>query len=347
VKTAITIRAWQVGSGATWRETVDFVIQCDRMGVDDCWIGEAWSHDCVSPLAYLAARTNRIRLCAGVMQISGRTAAVAAMTAMTMAEISDDRFVLGLGVSGPQVVEALHGISFARPVERLEEYIDIIEMALSGRPLQYLGSHFQLPVADSEYGPLKLGVARDIPVYIAGLGPRTLELAGARAQGWVGTCFIPESASVYIEPIRKGLRSSSREARGFDLQAGGQLAFSDDLEMVLPRAKRSVAFLIGAMGSQTQNFYNMAYRRAGFEDEARKVQALWRDGRRPEAVRAVTDDMALLPSFLGTEEMVEARIARFRDAGITTVRADPIGLTLEERIDDVGRFLQCLGRVDA
>jgi F420-dependent oxidoreductase-like protein len=341
MKVAIDVGGAASGSTRDWPERVQFALEGEGLGVDFCWSAEAWGEDCIAPLAYLAARTSKIRLGTGIMQISARVPSMAAMTALTMAAISGDRFILGLGVSGPQVVEGLHGIAFSRPLGRLTEYLDILDLAFAGEPLAYPGSHYTLPVPGGAGKVLRLAqrAERKIPVYLATLGPKGLELTGARADGWLGTCFIPEASASYIEPLRRGAEQAGRRLGDLDLQAGGLVSFGDNVTELLGDVKRSVAFRLGAMGSREHNFYNRAYQRAGFVAEAQLIQRLWLDGRRPEAVAAVPDEMARLSSFVGTEDMVRDRLSAFRAAGITTVRAEPAGRTTEERVETLRRFV--------
>jgi F420-dependent oxidoreductase-like protein len=340
MKIAVSIGGAASGGDRDWPEVVRYAVESERLGADFCWSAEAWGQDCVAPLAYLAARTERMRLGTGIMQISARVPSMAAMTAMTMAAISGDRFVLGLGVSGPQVVEGLQGVPFARPLGRLTEYLDILDLAFAGRPLDYQGEHYVLPRPGGEGKVLRLAqrAGRKIPVYLATLGPRGLELTGARADGWVGNCFIPEASAVFIEPMRRGAEQASRRLADLDLQAGGPVRFGDDLGPLLASVKRDVAFRLGAMGSKQHNFYNLAYRRAGFEAEARRIQELWLAGHRDEATQAVPDEMARLSSFVGTDDMVRDRIRAFRAAGITTIRAEPGGRTTDEKLGTLERF---------
>lgn len=342
LKIAVGIGAAASGAERDWSEVVRYAVESERLGVDFCWSAEAWGQDAVAPLAYLAARTERMRLGTGIMQISARVPAMAAMTAMTMAVISGDRFVLGLGVSGPQVVEGLQGVAFRQPLGRLTEYLDILDLAFAGRPLDYQGSHYVLPRPGGEGKVLRLAqrAGQKIPVYLATLGPRGLELTGARADGWVGTCFIPEASAAYTEPMRRGAEQAGRRLADLDLQAGGSVKFGDDIGALLAEVKSSVAFQLGAMGSPRHNFYNLAYRRAGFEAEARRVQELWLEGRRGEAAEAVPDDMARLSSFVGTEDMIRDRVLAFRAAGITTVRASPDGRTTDEKLATLQRFVR-------
>lgn len=206
MKVAIDVGGAASGSRRDWPDRVRFALEAERLGADFCWSAEAWGQDCVAPLAYLAARTSTMRLGTGIMQISARVPSMAAMTALTMAAITDDRFILGLGVSGPQVVEGLHGVAFSHPLGRLTEYLDILDLAFAGEPLAYPGAHYTLPIPGGEGKVLRLAqrAERTIPVYLATLAPKGLDLTGARADGWLGTCFIPEASASYIEPLRRG-----------------------------------------------------------------------------------------------------------------------------------------------
>lgn len=341
MKIAIDVGGAASGSSRDWAEHVRFALASERLGVEFCWSAEAWGQDSIAPLAYLAALTSKIRLGTGIMQISARVPSMAAMTALTMAAISNDRFLLGLGVSGPQVVEGLHGVAFSRPLGRLTEYLDILDLAFAGEPIAYSGSHYTLPRPGGEGKMLRLTQRpeRKIPIYLATLGPKGLELTGARADGWLGTCFIPEASASYIEPLRRGAEHAGRQLSDLDLQVGGPVSFGDDVTKLLDQVKRSVAFRLGAMGSPEHNFYNLAYQRAGFVTEAQRIQQLWLGGRRADAVAAVPDEMASLSSFVGTEDMVRDRLRAFRAAGVTTIRADPAGRTSDERIETLRRFI--------
>ena len=280
LKIAVGIGAAASGAERDWSEVVRFAVESERLGVDFCWSAEAWGQDAVAPLAYLAARTERMRLGTGIMQISARVPSMAAMTAMTMAAISGDRFVLGLGVSGPQVVEGLQGVAFRQPLGRLTEYLDILELAFAGRPLDYQGSHYVLPRPGGEGKVLRLAqrAEQKIPVYLATLGPRGLELTGARADGWVGTCFIPEASAAYTEPMRRGAEQAGRGLADLDLQAGGPVKFGDDIGALLAEVKRTVAFQLGAMGSPKHNFYNRAYQ---LRPDQRRTRAACARGPQP------------------------------------------------------------------
>ena len=348
MRSAISIGGAQSGRQRDWPGLVRYAVEAERMGVDDCWNAEAWGLDAMTPLAYLAGQTSRIRLGTSIAQISARVPSMTAMTALTLAAMSGDRFVLGLGVSGPQVVEGLQGASFGRPLTRLREYLDILDLAFAGQKLEYSGSVYTLPRPGGEGKALRLAQPPNaaIPVYLAALGPKGLELTGERAGGWLGTSFVPESAEVFLAPIRAGAQRAGRSLAGIDIQAGGRLAFGDDPEALLAPLKRSLAFSLGAMGSARTNFYNRAYQRGGYADVAAEVQRLWVAGRRDAAIAAVPDELALRTSFVGTDEMVTGRLGAYRDAGVTTVRLDPAGDTVTARLDTLARGLDLLRRLD-
>jgi F420-dependent oxidoreductase-like protein len=324
-----------------WGRAADYVTEAERLGVDFVWSHESWGLDAATPLAFMAARTSRIRLGSGIMQAGTRTPALVAMTALSLASMSGGRFVLGLGVSGPQVIEGWHGIRFDRPLTRLRETVEIVRTAVRGERVAYAGRVYQLPLPDGEGKALR-SAARprpDIPVYLATLSPRGLELTGEIADGWLGTSFMPEHAGAFFEHIAAGARRAGRSLAALDLQAGGHLAFGDDVDRLIAARKPSLAFTLGAMGSRRHNFYNDAFKRAGYADAALEVQRLWLDGKRDEAVARVPDELATKVNLLGTEAMVRGRLDAYRKAGITTLRVDPAGATLGARLDTLARLL--------
>ena len=342
MKTSISVGGAASGAKRDWKQTVDFVVEAEKLGVDVAWSAEAWGQDAISPLAYLAVRTSRIKLGTGIMQISARAPSMTAMTALTMAAISDDRFFLGLGASGPQVVEGLQGVPFAKPLTRMRETIDICRLAFAGEKIRYDGKHYQLPLPGGEGKALRLAQPPNpnLPIYLATLAPRALELTGAMADGWLGTSFTPEHAGAHLDFIRRGAEQASRSLDDIDLTVGGAVGFGDDLDALIAPHKAPLAFSLGAMGSAKTNFYNDAYRRGGFEDAAIEVQRLWLDRKREEAAAAVPDEMIIQTTLLGTEETVRERIRKYRDAGIDTLRLTPMGDTLTERLDTLGRAVE-------
>ena len=343
MKVSIGIGGAASNARRDFAEHVAFVVEAEKLGVDTAWSAEAWGQDAVTPLAFLAARTERIRLGTGIMQISARVPSMTAMTALSLAAISGDRFLLGLGVSGPQVVEGLHGRPFKAPLSRLRETVDIVKMAFIGERLAYFGRYHQLPLPDGEGKALRLaqGGNQNIPIYLATLGPKALVYTGAEADGWLGTSFVPSAADAHLAHIRKGAEAAGRDLRDIDIQVGGTVAFGDAEELAQP-LKASLAFTLGAMGSATTNFYNEAYQRAGWETVAREAQALWVAGRRDAAIEAIPTELVLASNLLGTEAEVSARLNAYRDAGVNTIRLAPAGADLTERLDTLGRAMDLL-----
>jgi F420-dependent oxidoreductase-like protein len=330
--------------GGSWEDVVALVEAADRLGVDSAWSAEAWGMESVSPLAYLAARTSRLRLGTGIMQVSARTPAMTAMTALSLARLSNDRFCLGLGLSGPQVVEGLHGAAFARPLGRLREFVAIVRMALAGERIVFEGDHYVLPRPGGEGKALKLSMPPKprLPIFLATLGEKSLELTGELADGWLGTCFIAERADVMLDPIRRGAERAGRDLSEIELHVGGDIEISDDVERLIEKRRPGLAFTLGAMGSAKTNFYNAAYARAGFEDAAHEVQSLWIEGRREEAAAAVPDALVLASAPIGTEAMVRERLRACRDAGIAVLRLSTPGRTNAERIAHLERCLDLI-----
>ena len=329
MRVSISLRLAQ----ADWAEASAYVTEAERLGVDDVWSAEAWGHDGVTPLAFMAARTSRIRLGTGILQTGTRTPALLAMTAMSLQAMSNGRFVLGLGVSGPQVIEGWHGIRFDRPVQRMRETVEIVRRAVKGERLEYKGKVYELPLPGGEGKALRSAAPPQpsLPVYLATLSPRSLEMTGEIADGWLGTSFMPEHAHVFTHSLAAGAA-----------RAGRSLAFGDDVERLIPPRKPGLAFSLGAMGSRQHNFYNDAYRRAGYTDAATEVQRLWLDGRRDEATARVPDELVLQTNLLGTDAMVRARLQAYRRAGITTLRVEPGGDGLEARLTTLGRLLDLI-----
>lgn len=332
MKTSISIGSAYY-NGEDWDSLVDYAMAADRMGVDQAWSAEAWGMDAIVPLAYLAAKTEKIKLGTGIMQISSRVPSMIAMTAQSLDTVSKGRFILGLGVSGPQVVEGLHGASFAKPLSRLRECVEILRIALAGEKIQYEGEHYLLPRPGGEGKPIRLSQPPrpDLPIYLATLGPKSLQMTGELADGWLGTSFLPEHADVFFENLRIGAEKAGRSLQDIDIQTGGYFEVGDDVERMINERKPAMAFTLGAMGSAKTNFYNDAYCRAGFEETAKEVQSLWISGKREQAVSRVPDELVLMSNLIGTEEMVRERLKAFRDVGVNTLRLGTGGNTWPER----------------
>ena len=348
MKVSVGIGGAASGRQQDFDEQVEFAVQAERLGVDAVWSAEAWGQDAIVPLAYLAARTERVRLGTGIMQISARTPSMTAMTALTLATVSGDRFLLGLGASGPQVVEGLQGRPFKAPLTRMKETVDIVRLAFAGEKLAYEGAHHQLPLPGGEGKALRLAQPANpnIPIYLATLAPKALEYTGAAAAGWLGTSFTPEHADAHFAHIRRGAESAGRSLADIDLQAGGLVAFGDDEAALAAPLKPGMAFTLGAMGSAQTNFYNDAYRRGGWADAAAEVQQLWVAGKRDAAVAAVPTRMVVEANLLGDDAAVKARVHAYRDCGVNTLRVQPAGATLDERLQTLGRVMDLVNNLD-
>ena len=335
-------------SPTAWEDAVTWVTEAERLGVDSAWGGETWGFDAFTPIAYLAARTTRITLGCAIAQVGSRSPAVLAMTALSLASMTGGRFVLGLGTSGPQVIEGLHGVPFNPAYTRLRETVEIIRLATSGERLSYEGKAYRLPLPGGEGRALRLSAPpRPIPIYLATLGPRSLRLTGEIADGWFASSFMAEHAAVFLDEIRAGAESAGRSLDDVDRQAGGVVQFGDDLEALIQPRKPGFAFEMGAMGSPEHNFYRDAYTRQGYGDLAQEVLRLWLDGKRDEAARLIPDDFVIKANLLGTDAQVRDRIRAYRDHGITTLRVAPAGDTLEDRLTILGRFMDLVREVNA
>jgi F420-dependent oxidoreductase-like protein len=334
MRVAISLRL----ASEDWEQASAYVVEAERMDVDCLWC-RGMGARCGHLLAFMAARTS-----SGSAPASCRRAPVprlVAMTTMSLAAMSGGRFLLGFGVSGPQVIEGWHGIRFEHPIQRLREIVEIVRRATRGERLEYKGSIYELPLPGGEGKALRSAAKPqpNIPIYLATLSPRSLEMTGEIADGWLGTSFMPEHARVFFEHPDTGARQAGRSLTDLDLQAGGVVAFSDDVDRLIPPRKPGLAFSLGAMGSRQHNFYNDAYKRAGYTDVALEVQRLWLDGHRDEATARVPDELVLKTNLLGTDAMVRRRLELYRDAGVTTLRVEPAGETLEARLATLGRLL--------
>jgi F420-dependent oxidoreductase-like protein len=332
----------------TLRQSVEWVQFAEKLGVDMAFSAEAWWSDALTPLAYLADKTSQIKLATGIMQTTARTPAMTAMSALTLHDLTGGRFVLGLGASGPQVVEGLHSTPYHPPLTRLRETVEICRMIFAGEKVRYQGKVFQMPLPDSEGKAIRVQhEAVEIPIYLATLGPNALRFTGAAAQGWLGTSFSPDQPDAHLEYIRQGMAEADRTQDDLDLCVSVRVELGDDLVAMIERRKPAVAFNMGGMGSADTNFYNDAFKRAGYADDALAVQQLWLAGKRDEAAKRVPDAMVTQFQALGDAATVTQRLTKYRDAGVTTLKlgldsAGPIGpkrYELLEQIVDITRGL--------
>jgi F420-dependent oxidoreductase-like protein len=347
MRTATTVEASQ----QSWAHTSEFVVEAEKLGLDICWVAEAWGADAPSVLGYLAARTDRLLLGSGIFQVGIRTPVAIAMTALTLARISDGRFLLGLGSSGPQVIEGLHGQPFAAPLTRMRETIDVIRQAFAGDKISYSGSQITIPRSGGQGRPMRLSLPAnpDIPIYIASMSPKMLELTGREADGWLGTSFVPEGSDAYLKHLDAGLAASGRTRKDLDVCQGAEVAILPDEDSVAAHVetrKKELAFSLGGMGSASTNFYNKAYSRQGWADVAAEIRQRWQAGDRDGASALVTDEMVLGTTLIGTEEMVRERLRVWRDAGVDTVRLYPAGATVDQKLETLGRAIELVRSVD-
>ncbi|MBO2447486.1 LLM class flavin-dependent oxidoreductase [Actinomadura barringtoniae] len=297
-----------------------FIQEAERLGIDSVWTAEAWGYDALTPLAYLAAQTSTIRLGTAIAQIGARTPAMLAMSAMSLQALSGGRFLLGLGVSGPQVMEGWHGTRFEAPVQATRETIEIVRKVASGERLEHDGTVYTLPLPDSQGRALRsFAPPVRVPAYVAAMGPRNLALTGELADGWIGNAFMPEEAGAFLKPLREGAERAKRSLADIDLAIPVAVEFTDDVEEAGRRHAGGYAFTIGAMGSRKRNFYNEAFARQGFGDAVAEVQRLWLAGDRAAAAAAVPMEIGLCTNLLGTEKMIAERLRLHREAGTTTL----------------------------
>jgi F420-dependent oxidoreductase-like protein len=347
----VTLRVG-VGAMPFTPDGVEFVREAERLGVDSVWVPEFWAGDALTPLAYLAACTTRVRLATGIVQLGARTPAMLAMSALSLQALSGGRFVLGIGTSGPQVMEGWHGVRFDRPVRRTRETIEIIRSISAGERLDYHGEIYELPLPDGEGRPIRsLMPPAHIPIYVAALGPANLRLTGELADGWIGNSFFPENADVFLDPIRHGAEGAGRVLADLDLTVSVGIEFTDDVDAAGRRYAEGYAFTFGAMGSAATNFYNNAFERQGYGDDVRAVQQLWLAGEKEAARKRVPIAIGLGTNLIGTDDLIRDRLRLYRDAGINTLRANldgnPTGDALDSRLDDLGRLLDLVREVNA
>ncbi len=329
---------------------VELVRQAERLGVDSVWVPEFWGADAFTPLAYVAGQTSTIRLGTAIVQLGARTPALLAMSAQSLQALSGDRFVLGIGASGPQVMEGWHGVRFDRPVRRTRETIEIVRAITAGARLEHRGEVYELPLPGGQGRALRSAMApARLPIYVAALGPANLRLTGELADGWIGNSFFPETAETFFTPIREGAARSGRDLADLDLTVAVGLELTDDVEEAGRRHAEGYAFTFGAMGSATTNFYVEAFARQGYDDDVRAVQRLWLAGDRAAARRRVPTAIGLGTNLIGTDDLVRERLRRYRDAGVTTLRVGLVGdptRDLDRQLDDLGRLLDLARDID-
>ena len=326
-------------------ETVTELADYEKAGLGIVFVPEAYSYDAVSQLGYIAARTESLELASGIFQLYSRTPALIAMTAAGLDYVSNGRFTLGLGASGPQVIEGWHGVPYDAPVGRTRELIEICRMVWRRERLSYDGRYYQLPLpADQGTGlgkPLKLinhPVRERIPIMVASVGPKNVSLTAELAEGWQPFFYLPEKAGeVWGAPLAEGMAKRDPALGPLDVVAQAPLMIGDDVAAYRDLARPFFALYIGGMGARGQNFYNTLARRLGYEAEAERIQDAYLDGRKDEAASLVPADLLEKTSLIGPEGYVRERLAAFRAAGATTLTVTPLAGTHADRVGLIER----------
>jgi len=332
MKLGLNLGYWGAGNDA---DNLALAGEADRLGFAVVWAAEAYGSDVPTVLAWVGARTERIDLGAAIMQIPARSPAMTAMTAATLDTLSGGRFRLGLGVSGPQVSEGWHGVRFDQPLARTREYVDIVRSALRRERVRYDGAHYQLPLPDGPGKALALTVhpvREHIPLYLASVGPKNLELTGEIADGWLAIFYSPEHSAGSLAAIRAGQDRAGRAGQPMDVVPTVPIVIGADPEAAADRVRPYCALYVGGMGSRTQNFYNDLAVRMGFEQAAGEIQDRYLSRDYAGAAAAVPLEFVDGTSLLGPVERVADRMQAMADSGVTTLSLAPHGGSLAERI---------------
>jgi F420-dependent oxidoreductase-like protein len=306
--------------GTNPADLFSLVEEAERLGFDSVWVAEAWGTDAVSVLGWLAAKTERIKLGSAIMQIPGRTPANTAMTAATLDLLSGGRFLLGLGTSGPQVVEGWHGQPWGKPLRKTREYVEIVRAALRREVVEHDGEHYTIPWdgpgATGLAKPLKLmlrPLRAEIPIYLAALGPKNVALAAEIADGWLPIFVDPERFDEAFGP------SLAAAPPDFEIAATVSVLVGDDVDALRDALRPHVALYVGGMGAKGRNFYNSLVRRYGWEDEAERIQELYLAGKQREAIAAVPDALVDAVALVGPKERIAERLEAWRETPVTTL----------------------------
>jgi len=335
VKLGLHIGYW--GLGLTAQQQLELVLEAERLGYDSVWTAEAYGSDAATILAWLAQATTTIKLGSAIFQMPGRSAAMTAMTAATIDQLSDGRMLLGIGSSGPQVAEGWHGQRFARQLQRTREYVDVVRLALSRERVVYEGETLQLPLPDGPGKALKLTIApvqERIPIYIAAIGPKNTTLAAEIADGWLPTLFSPEHVGEFRPLLEDGFAAAGngKSFADFDIVPTVTAMVSDDLESARDAMRHYVALYTGGMGSRKQNFYNALIRRYGFEEAADTVQELYLAGKKDEAAASLPGELIDTVALVGPRDVVRERLRVYKQSGVGTLMVSPMAWSFEDRV---------------
>jgi F420-dependent oxidoreductase-like protein len=327
------------GLGITSEQQLELVRAAEDAGYDSVWAAEAYGSDVATVLAWLASQTSRIKLGAGIFQMPARSPAMTAMTAATLDQLSNGRLLLGIGSSGPQVAEGWHGQRFGAQLQRTREYVEILRMALARERLEYHGEQYQLPLPDGPGKALKLTIApvqERIPIYIASIGPKNMQLTGEIADGWFPVFFSPEHVNESRALLEEGAaRGPGGLADDFDIAPTVNVSIDDDVDRARDQMRPFVALYVGGMGSRGKNFYNALVQRYGFADAAREVQELYLEGRKEEAAAAIPAELIDTVTLAGPRDWIRDRLAVYREAGVGTLAVAPVSFDPARRAEMV------------
>ncbi|MCX8564302.1 LLM class F420-dependent oxidoreductase [Mycolicibacterium mucogenicum] len=323
-----------------FKEVVAEVADLEKAGLDVVFVPEAYSFDAISALGYLAAATERVELASGVLQLYTRTPTLTAMTAAGLDYVSDGRYILGLGASGPQVIEGFHGVPYDSPIGRTREVVEICRKVWRRERLAFQGKHYTIPLPEGQGTglgkSLKLinhPVRERIPVLLAALGPKNVELAAEIAEGWQPIFYLPEKAKdVWGDALEAGYAKRDASLPPMDIYAGPALAIGDNVEGMREFIKPHIALYIGGMGAKGKNFYHNVATKYGYGAEADRIQELYLAGDKEGAAKVVPDELVRDISLIGSREFVKERVAAFREAGVTVLNVVPMGATTADRV---------------
>jgi F420-dependent oxidoreductase-like protein len=338
MKLGVHIGYW--GLGLTRSDQLEIVQEAERLGYDSVWAAEAYGSDAATILGWIAGQTTNIKIGSAIFQMPGRTPAMTAMTAATLDQLSDGRMLLGIGSSGPQVAEGWHGQRFGKQIQRTREYVAVVRKALARELLEFHGETLELPLPDGPGKALKLTIGpvqERIPIYLAAIGPNNTRLAGEVADGWIPTLFSPEHVAEFRPLLEEGAARADggRSLEGFDIAPTVNVFITDDVARARDAMRPFIALYVGGMGSRDKNFYNNLVQRYGFEDAARKVQDLYLEGKRDEAMAALPDELIDTVSLCGPADVARERLAVYRDAGVGTLGVTPLAFTKDERLEQL------------
>ncbi|MFW6695412.1 LLM class F420-dependent oxidoreductase [Streptomyces sp. MAR4 CNX-425] len=345
MRLGINLGYWGAGMDA---DNLAVAQEADRLGYDVCWAAEAYGSDAATVLTWVAAKTERIDVGSAIFQIPARAPAMTAMTAATLDSLTEGRFRLGIGVSGPQVSEGWYGVEFGKPLARTREYVEIVRKALARERLSYAGEHWTLPLPGGPGKPIKLTVhpvREHIPVYIAAIGPKNLEQTGEIAEGALLVFYSPEHAEeTTLRHLRAGRAKAGKELAGFDIVPTVPMAVGDDVAALADVFRPYTALYVGGMGSAKQNFYNRLAARMGYEREAEEIQSAYLARDKAAAAAAVPQELIDSTTLIGPVERIADRMRAYAEAGVTSLSLAPSGFTREERIAGVRAGVEALER---